>query len=124
MGLKRRYSARGGRGGRFVYRTSPFRLSFDWDGGATAPGGAIVLAEAELSPPNALHIHAHLARLAVMMAFEAPVSRFVWVVKRLYYRQLRGIVSTFVRCMQGEFAARFPPMEFRDPAGLAIGAPM
>jgi hypothetical protein len=122
MGLQRRHSARGS-GGWFVYRASPLNLSFEWDGAGTTSDGSIVLVEAELSPPNVMHIQAHIARLAVMVALKAPVSRFVWVVKRIYYRQLRAIVQTFAKCLQEELAARFPPMEFRDPWGQSIGAP-
>lgn len=120
MGLRRRYVTRGGRGGRFIYVASPSNLFFDWDGGARSVDGSLILVEAELSAPNAIHIHGHLSRLAIMVAFKEQISKLVWIVRRIDFRKYKGVVSAWAKCLQSMFSISLPPMEFRDPTGNLI----
>jgi hypothetical protein len=122
MGLRRRYKARGGRGGRFIYRALSPSLFFDWDGGAKSGDGSLVLVEAELSAPNALHMQGHLSRLAIMIALREPVAKMVWVVRRTDFRKYMGVVSSWVKCFQANLSIQFPPMEYRDPQGNLIAS--
>src|SRR5437867_765838 len=122
MGLRRRYKTRGGRGGRFIYAVSPSNLIFDWDGGARSLDGSLVLVEAELSAPNAIHVQGHLSRLAIMVAFKEKISKIVWIVRRIDFRKYKRVVSAWAKCFQSMFSILFPPMEFRDPIGNLIAA--
>ena len=57
-----------------------------------------------------------------MIAFNEPVAKLVWIVRRVYYRKYRGVVNAWDKCFQSKFSVLFPTMEFRDPQGNLIAA--
>jgi len=112
----------GADGGCFKYVDSATNrcIEFQWDGAGIDRFGKVVLIEEEESQPNQMHIHAHLARIILMVGMGENISKVVWVVREEDVDELVKIVETWKIFHSRISTIKLPPFYYLSPDGYFL----